>query len=352
MTVSAEPIDVLILTGGQGAEHDVSLASAASVTAHLDPARYRQTAVTLGRDGRWYDDTGDAFLHQVEDVVRLMRRADVVFPLIHGRTGEDGTLAALLDLSGTPYVGSGVRAGAVAMDKHLTKLLAVDAGISVAPGVLVDSDREGARLPDGHGLRPPLFVKPNREGSSYGVTRVSAWHELAEAIDVAARFDRHVLVEEQIRGREVDIAVFTTHDGERRISPPLEILVGSAEFFDTAEKYDGGATFVVPAPLPVGAAARLREHADRLYRLLGCAGVARFDFFLAGEELVLNEVNTAPGLTAASQVPRMFAADGLPYSALLDALIDAAMPWPTSSTPVLTSADVRPYPMVPIRGTR
>jgi len=323
MTASAEPINLLIITGGPGSEHDVSLASAASASTHLDSARYRVTTVILDRTGRWCDAAGTPLPRRVEDLVRLVQRADVVLPLMHGKIGEDGSLAAVLDTCGTPYVGSGVRAGAVAMDKHLMKLLAVDAGINVAAGVLVDG-RETVPPFD-----PPLFIKPNAEGSSYGVQRVSTVDDFAAAVAEAAVFDPRVLVEKEIAGREIDVAVLETADGTLRVGPPLEIVVKDAEFFGTAEKYDGGAAFLVPAPIPDEATTRLRDHAARLYRLLGCTGVARFDFFLTDDGgLVLNEVNTAPGMTAASQVPLMFAEDGLPYSKLLDTLVDAAMAVP------------------------
>ncbi|MFD0559064.1 D-alanine--D-alanine ligase [Stackebrandtia endophytica] len=323
MRVSAEPIDLLIVTGGPGSEHDVSLASAASATTHLDAARYRVTTVILDRAGRWCDASGTPLPRRMEDLVRLIQRADVVLPLMHGKVGEDGSLAAVLDACGTPYVGSGVRAGAVAIDKHLMKLLASDAGIPVAAGVLVDG-REVSPPFD-----PPMFIKPNTEGSSYGIQRVSMVEDFAAAVAEAAAFDPRVLVEKEIVGREIDIAVLQMPDGTLRVGPPLEIIVEAGGFFGTAEKYDGGATFLVPASIPDKAAIRLRDHAEKLFRLLGCAGVARFDFFLTDDGgLVLNEVNTAPGMTAASQVPRMFDADGLPYPRLLDTLIDTAMAVP------------------------
>lgn len=306
----------------------MSLASAASARAHLDPERYAVRLVAIGADGTWYDDGRVALRGGVEGAVRAIRAADVVVPLVHGDVGEDGTLAGLLEMVGVPYVGSGVRAGAVGMDKHLTKLVATDLGIPVAPGVLLDV--QGATAgPDtwpplvAH-LRYPLFVKPCRQGSSYGVARVPDPGGLADAVRSAARYGPHVLVEEQVLGREVDIAALTAPDGGLRLSPPLEILVEASAFFDTARKYDGTAVFQVPARLDDGDLRLIRRHTGDLYARLGCAGVARFDYFLTVDGPVLNEVNTVPGFTQHSQVPRMFAADGLVYGDLLALLVDGA----------------------------
>ncbi len=321
-------VDVVVVGGGPGPEHDVSLASAASACAHLDPGRYSARLIAIGADGGWYDGAGTALPGGTEGAVRALRAADVVVPLVHGEVGEDGTLAGLLELIGVPYVGSGVRAGAVGMDKQLTKLVATDLGIPVAPGVLLDV-RGATADPDTWSplvdhLRYPLFVKPCRQGSSFGVARVPDPGGLTRAVRSAARYGPQVLVEEQVTGREVDIAALAAPDGTLRLSPPLEIVVEASAFFDTARKYDGTAQFQVPARLDDGDLALLRRHTTDLYARLDCAGVARFDYFLTADGPVLNEVNTVPGFTEHSQVPRMFAADGLAYGDLLALLIDDA----------------------------
>lgn len=326
MPSTDERLDVIVICGGTGAEHDVSVASADSILQHLDTTAYRGTRLLIGRDGRWYGDGGEA-LPGLAGAVGVLENADVVFPIIHGTGGEDGTLAALLDLCSVPYVGPGVRAGAVSMDKHLTKLLARDAGVRVAPGILLDtsgSDALGSRTAD---LEMPLFVKPDQEGSSFGVSRVTDRAELDKAIAHAAEFDRYVLVEQEAPGREIDNAVLEYPDGTLTVSAPLEIRVGSAAFFDTESKYvAGSAEFLVPAPVSDACADRLRQTSLQLYRLLGCTGTARFDYFVDEDgEPTLNEINVVPGLTAKSQVPRMFEAQGIDYSALLDILIRTAM---------------------------
>lgn len=318
---------VLVIGGGPGPEHDVSMASAASACAHLDPDRYAARLLTIGTDGLWYEGREAEQGVGVEAAARVIGSADVVLPLVHGDLGEDGTLSGLLDLVGVPYVGSGVRTGAVAMDKHLTKLVAADLGVPVARGVRLEVPAGAGvdRWPTTDGLRYPLFVKPCDQGSSYGVTRVTAPDGLADAVRLAARYGREVVVEEQVVGREVDVAAFTGPDGNLRISLPLEVLVEPGSFFDTARKYDGTARFRVPATLDPRDLALLRHHTRALYRRLGCAGVARFDYFVTASGPVLNEVNTVPGFTEHSQVPRMLAAEGVPYRDLLTLLVEGAL---------------------------
>ncbi|MFC4561053.1 D-alanine--D-alanine ligase family protein [Nocardiopsis mangrovi] len=318
-------VHVIVVCGGSGAEHDVSVASADSILEHLDATAYRATRLVIGRDGRWFRD-GEA-LPGLAAAVALLEGADVVFPIIHGTGGEDGTLAALLDLCGVPYVGPGLRAGAVSMDKHLTKLLARDADVRVAPGVMLDTRQPDALGSFPAGLDAPVFVKPNQEGSSFGVSRVTDLDELEKAVAHAAEFDRYVLVEKEVAGREIDIAVIERPDGTLAVSAPLEIRVGSGTFFDTDAKYaEGGAEFLVPAPVPDTTAERIGQVSLLLYGLLGCEGLARFDYFVDDlGEPILNEVNVVPGLTAHSQVPRMFKAQGIEYSELLDILITTAL---------------------------
>ena len=326
-TPPAGPIRVAVIGGGRNCEHAVSLASAASVRAALDPAAYDVLALTIGPDGRWHRGDGSGRPLGVTPVaslaaaVALLGDCDVVFPVVHGPHGEDGSLAALLDLAGLPYVGAGVRGGALAMDKWATKLVAADLGLAVAPGRLLTA----ASAP---GLRPeqfPVVVKPVAAGSSHGVGLVRAAEELGPALAEALALDSRVLVEDFVTGREIDLAVLERPDGSLLVGPPLEIAVGEGGLFDTEQKYGGGARFLLPAALAEQERKELEEAALALFTALGCRGVARFDFFLTAGGPVLNEVNTMPGMTSESQVPKMFASVGLPYPALLDQLVRGAL---------------------------
>jgi D-alanine-D-alanine ligase len=310
---------VAVIGGGQNCEHDVSLASAASVRAALDPARYEAVALTILRDGRWLgpdeQPLGSSTADSLAGALAVMAECDMVMPLLHGPRGEDGTLAALCELAGIPCVGAPVRAGALAMDKWATKLVAEAVGVRTAPGRLVTEANLPTVVFDG-----PVVVKPVAAGSSFGVRLVGTEEELEPALLAALVLDDRVLVEQVMVGREVDVAVLDDPDSGRRVGPPLEILVNDG-LFDTATKYDGSATFVIPAQLTEAESNVLTDSALRVYDALGCRGIARVDFFLTPDGLVLNEVNTMPGMTAESQVPKMFAADGLTYPEFLDRLI-------------------------------
>ncbi|MFC0527183.1 D-alanine--D-alanine ligase family protein [Phytohabitans kaempferiae] len=308
---------VAVIGGGQNCEHEVSLASAAAATAALDPARYQVMALTIGVDGGWRDERDRPI--GLAAAVELLRDCDVALPLVHGPRGEDGTLAALLDLAGVPYAGSGLTAGAVAMDKWVTKLVAEAIGIATAPGVLL-TEATAATYAWTH----PVVVKPVAAGSSRGVRRVDRPGELPEALEAALALDRRVLVEDVIEGREVDLAVLARPDGTRIVAPALEIVVAGG-LFDYASKYDGSAVFRVPAPLAEADRKALEHAALAMYDALGCRGVVRVDFFVTADGPILNEVNTTPGFTGRSQVPRMFAAAGIPYPELLDILIQDAL---------------------------
>lgn len=306
---------VAVVGGGRSCEHEVSLASAAAVAAALDPARHDVVRLTIDRDGGWREGGRAVGL---AGAVTTLRRCDVVVPMVHGPAGEDGTLAALCDLVDVPYVGSGVGAGAVAMDKWVTKLVASALGLGVAPGVLLT-----AATAVGHTVDRPVVVKPVAAGSSHGVSLVRRPEELGAALTAALALDDRVLVEDVVVGREVDVAVVGRPDGTRLVSPPLEIVCDGV--FDHDAKYGGTADLRVPAELAPDVVATLERAAVALYDALGCRGVARVDFFWTEHGPVLNEVNTTPGLTPASQVPRMFAAAGLPYAALLDLLVADAL---------------------------
>ncbi|SDF59624.1 D-alanine-D-alanine ligase [Lentzea fradiae] len=312
-------IRVAVIGGGQNCEHDVSVASAASVRQALDPARYEAVKLTIGRDGRWSGPDGQAFgtsaSSSLAGALGVLATCDVALPLVHGPLGEDGALAALCELAGVAYVGSPPRAGALAMDKWATKLVAEAVGVPTAKAALVTAkstvDYTG-----------PVVVKPVAAGSSFGVALVEREEDLEPAVRRALELDDRVLVEEVLRGREIDIAVLDDPDEGRRTGPPLEIRV--AGLFDTEVKYDGSAEFVIPAPLADTEVKALEHAALEVYEALGCRGLARVDFFLTEDGFVLNEVNTMPGMTAQSQVPKMFAATGLSYADLLDKLVRGA----------------------------
>lgn len=311
---------VLVIGGGQNAEHEVSLASAAAVAEALGAGGYEVSTVTISRAGIWEVagvSEGAASADSLALAMPLIAKADVVFPAVHGALGEDGVLAGLCALAGVRAVGSGPRAGAIGMDKWATKLVAEAAGLRTARGRLIDAADCGDAEFDG-----PVVVKPVSAGSSYGVSLVRDEGELGAALREAARFDRRILVEEVVQGREIDVAVIREAGGVRWAAPPLEIHASG--LFDTAMKYDGSARFTVPAQLSEGDATALGRAALTMFDALGCAGVARMDFFLTAEGPVLNEVNTMPGLTAASQVPRMFAAADVSYVDLLSRLVRAA----------------------------
>ncbi|WP_424215906.1 D-alanine--D-alanine ligase family protein (plasmid) [Streptomyces sp. BI20] len=315
------PVRVAVIGGGRNCEHEVGLATAASVCAALPADRYTAVPLTVDRDGTWLDPDGRPFADGPVGALRLLTSCEVVFPAVHGPHGEDGALAGWCELAGLPHVGSGVRAGALAMDKHATKLIARDLGIATARGVLVtEPPAPGAPCP----LPLPVVVKPIAAGSSHGVRRVDRAEEYAPAVAAALALDGRVLVEEFVTGREIDVAVLRRADGTLRTGPALEIVTAPGALFDTEDKYGGGADFRLPAELPGPQEAALGAAARALFEALGCAGVARVDFFLTPEgRPVLNEVNTMPGMTANSQVPKMFAVAGLPYPELLAELVEA-----------------------------
>ncbi|WP_226533677.1 D-alanine--D-alanine ligase family protein [Microbacterium paraoxydans] len=311
---------VLVIGGGQNAEHEVSLASAAAVAAALRMSDHDVTSATIDRHGVWRADgipTGVSAAESLALALPLLAHTDVVFPAVHGTLGEDGALAALCALAGVRVVGSGLRAGAIGMDKWTTKVVAEAVGLGTAQSRLVAAEDIGDVEFEGE-----VVVKPVSAGSSHGVSLVTEEGELLVALREAARFDRRILVEEVVRGREIDVAVLREKGGIRWAAPPLEIH--ATGLFDTATKYDGSARFTVPARLDAAEVAALKRAAIAVFDALGCHGVARMDFFLTDRGPLLNEVNTMPGLTAASQVPRMFAAAGVTYVDLVARLVRAA----------------------------
>ncbi|GAA4594733.1 D-alanine-D-alanine ligase [Actinoplanes octamycinicus] len=325
---------VAVIFGGQSAEHDVSCRSAASVFRFLDRGRYDVLPIRISRAGVWEigTDTGTgaefparpARSGSLIAALGALRSVDVAFPVMHGPFGEDGTLQAVLETAGVRYVGSGVLASATSMDKQFTKTIVAAEGIAVADGVVLRAGDDDVSAADRARLGLPVFVKPARSGSSVGVTRVDDWADLEQAIVLARKHDTKVLVEAAVLGREVDMAVLEHPDGTLEAGPALEIRHGAA-FFDFDAKYTpGAAEFVIPAELRPDQRELLAETAIRAFRALGCGGLLRVDFFLTDDGVVLNEVNTLPGLTELSQFPQIWRAAGRTYPELLDLLLRAA----------------------------
>jgi D-alanine-D-alanine ligase len=312
--------------GGRSSEHEISVASARSVVEALDSDRYETTAVAIGRDGRWELGTGngsavvETLPVPTSSVPAALGEVDVVLPILHGPFGEDGTVQGLLELAGVPYVGAGVAASAVCMDKDLFKAVLRDRGIPVTRNVTL---REGDPVENPFGY--PVFVKPARLGSSVGISKARDAAELEEAVAVARRHDEKVLVEEFVDGVEVECGVL----GNRRpvASLPGEIVPRLSDWYDYASKYDdGGMDLIVPPRLPQGTIERVQALAVDSFVATECEGMARVDFFVDRDgQVLVNELNTIPGFTATSVYAKLFEASGVGYQELLGRLIELAL---------------------------
>jgi len=334
--VTRRRLRIALVAGGRSSEHEISLASARSVLEALDPDHYDVTTIAIGRDGRWEleaGSSGHALVPGTEpgpaetlpvpaeskEVAATMGDVDVVLPILHGPFGEDGTVQGLLELAGVPYIGAGVAASAVCMDKDFTKKVLRESGIPVARHHTL---REGDELQNPFGY--PVFVKPARLGSSVGITKAHDEDELRAAVELARRHDDKVLVEEFIAGTEVECGIL----GNRT---PIASVVGEIvphnEWYDYAAKYDeGGSDIIVPARIADATAKRVQELAVDSFIATECEGMARIDFFVRGDgEVVVNEINTIPGFTATSVYARLFEASGVSYPELLQRLIDLAL---------------------------
>jgi len=316
---------IAVLAGGRSSEHDISLASARSVVESLDPEHYDVVTVEIGRNGRWALGSGDGSVAETLPVPAANAPAtlgsvDVVLPILHGPFGEDGTVQGLLELAGVAYVGSGVAASALCMDKDLFKKVLRDSGIPVARHLAL---REGDALQNPFGF--PCFVKPARLGSSVGITKAHDEAELEEAILLAFRHDDKVMIEEFLDGIEVEVGVLGNR--EPVASLPGEIVPLGHEWYDYASKYDeGGMELVIPPNLPESVIEQVQRVAVESFRVTECEGMARVDCFVVrGDEVVVNELNTIPGFTATSVYAKLFAASGVPYQELLRRLIDLAL---------------------------
>jgi D-alanine-D-alanine ligase len=370
MSGTAGKVRVAVVFGGRSAEHAISCVSAGSVIAALDPDRYDVVRVGITPDGRWVladpgqrlainggelpevsDGTavslvgdpagrGLAVLDAGSAIGPALTEVDVVFPVLHGAYGEDGTIQGLLEMSGLPYVGSGVFASAASMDKEFTKKLLAAAGlpqgdhvvlrdaagaVCADPSLLDDAARERLGL--------PVFVKPSRAGSSIGITKVTDWAQFPAAVATAAAIDPKVIVEASVPGREIECGVLAPRgSGLPETSLPAEIrLRPGVDWYDFSAKYlDDSVDFDVPADLTPEQTAAVQEASRRAYLALDCRGLARVDFFLGTgpdgrDRLVINEVNTMPGFTPISMFPRMWAASGVDYPELVDRLIATAL---------------------------
>ena len=317
---------VAVLGGGRSSEHDVSLASADSVRAGLKDAGHVPIDIEVGRDGVWRRDGAEL-------TVTLGRRldgVDVVFPALHGPYGEDGTVQGLLECLDLPYVGAGVLASALCMDKVAFKDLMAHAGIPQVAHRAVSqesfADEPAAQLHRLAELGLPVFVKPARLGSSVGIGRVATADELPAALKAAFEHDPRALVEAASSGREVECSVMGNEDPIA--SPPGEILLAAGEsgWYDYEAKYTpGGMELIVPARIPDDVRERVRELAVTTFKLTGCRGLARVDFFVSGEEVLVNELNTMPGFTQTSVFASLFAASGVTYPEVLDRLVALAI---------------------------
>jgi D-alanine-D-alanine ligase len=340
-----------ILFGGRSGEHEVSLASASSVIRGLDPDKYEAVPIGITKDGHWL--VGQGATKMLPEVLKGGRRVmlaadpteaalvpldrgagaqrlDVIFPVLHGTFGEDGTIQGMLDLAGLPYVGTGVLGSAVGMDKDVSKRLCQEAGIPVVPWVTVHRwhwERDPATVQaeiEKH-FPYPVFVKPATLGSSVGMTKVHEAAELSPALRLACEFGTKILVEQAVTAREIEVSVLGNH--EPKASVPGEI-VPHREFYDYTAKYlEEGTQLKIPADLLPTQVQRIQSLAVQAFGVLELAGMARVDFFLekSGGRLYLNEVNTIPGFTSISMYPKLWEASGIPFGQLIDTLIELAL---------------------------
>jgi D-alanine-D-alanine ligase len=352
MTNEKKRLRVGILFGGRSGEHEVSLASAASVIRALDPEKYEALPIGITKDGRWLVGSGAhkmlpevlrsgqrvvlppdptaAALVPLDEAQSPGLRVDVVFPVLHGTFGEDGTVQGLLDMAGLPYVGAGVLASSVGMDKDVQKRLFHEARLPVVEYVSIprsewERDPRRAERDIFKKLRLPVFVKPATLGSSVGMTKVHQRRDLTVAMNVAAEFAQKILVERAVSAREIEVAVLGNENP--KASVPGEI-VPHREFYDYTAKYlEDGTRLVIPAKLTQAQVRKIQNYAVRAFQAIECSGMARVDFFLEKRsgKILVNEINTIPGFTSISMYPKMWEASGVSYRELIDRLIQLAL---------------------------
>lgn len=355
MSAEQRKLRVGVLFGGRSGEHEVSLASAASVIRGLDPQKYEAVPIGITKEGHWLIGAGAQKM--LPEVLKAGQRVvmsadptetalialdgwgsasaggkklDVIFPVIHGTFGEDGTMQGLLELAGLPFVGAGVLGSAIGMDKDVAKKLMQVAGIPVVPWIAVqradwERNPKEIRRAVEKKFKYPVFVKPATLGSSVGMTKVHSRAELGPALDLAAEFAMKILVERAVSAREIEVSVLGNHDPKASI--PGEI-VPHREFYDYTAKYlEDGTQLLIPAKLKKSEMKNVQSMAVTAFKALELSGMARVDFFIEkrGGKIFLNEVNTIPGFTSISMYPKLWEADGIPFQALITKLIELAL---------------------------
>ena len=324
-------INVTIICGGRSSEHEISCISASGIIAAIDRKKFNPSLVGITKSGKWVSLPADTKFEikggqlptvpeSAPEISFNQISTDVLFPILHGPYGEDGTIQGLIEMLDLPYVGSGVLASAVGMDKHFAKQIFAAHGISVAPGIAL---RIGEEIKD-PGFGYPLFVKPARGGSSRGTHKVNRAEDLSAAVSDAFKYDAKIIIEKAIVGREIECAVLE-RDGNIEASLPGEIKIDPKfEFYDFEAKYlDSATNVVVPADIKRGEA--IQQAAIAAFKALGCSGLARVDFFYTSDDqIIINELNTAPGFTSTSVYPKLWAASGLSYTEIITALIETA----------------------------
>jgi len=344
-----------IVFGGKSAEHEVSLQSAKNIVDAIDKSRFEVVLLGIDKQGQWHVNDAANYLQNASDPARIalnpsaisvahipgretaqlinaesgtpLPAVDVIFPIVHGTLGEDGSLQGMLRMANLPFVGSGVLGSAACMDKDVTKRLLRDAGLKIAPFItLTRANRQRYAFAEVQAqLGLPLFVKPANQGSSVGVSKVTSEAQYYAAVDLAFTFDHKVVVETGIKGREIECAVLGNDNPEA--STCGEIVLNS-EFYAYDTKYidDNGARVVIPAAIDPAVNDAIRQTAVAAYETLGCAGMARVDVFLTDDnDIVINEINTLPGFTNISMYPKLWQASGLGYTDLISRLIDLAL---------------------------
>jgi D-alanine-D-alanine ligase len=356
-------IRVAVVFGGRSNEHAISCVSAGSILRNLDPQRFDVVAIGITPEGSWVLTDGDpaalaitnrqlpgvsaesgtelalaATPRRAGELVSLspggaevLASVDVVFPVLHGPYGEDGTIQGLLELAGVPYVGAGVLASAAGMDKEFTKKLLLAEGLPIGAYAVLRAPQSTLQPAQRESLGLPVFVKPARGGSSIGVSRTTSWEELPTAVAHARQHDPKVIVEAAVVGRELECGVLEFPDGTVQASTVGEIRVAGVRgredsFYDFATKYlDDAAELDVPAKIDDDISDAVRELAIRAFKAIDCQGLARVDFFLTDDGPIINEVNTMPGFTTISMYPRMWAASGVDYSMLVSTMVETAL---------------------------
>lgn len=352
-------IRVAVLYGGRSSEHSISCISAGAIMAHLDTDKYETIPVGITTDGYWVVGTkeleklsisertlpfvtdgekvqlvidphnpGRIVYSEGDKAGELYAQVDIVFPVLHGRFGEDGTVQGLFELAGVPYVGTGVLSSSGSMDKEFTKKLAAASGIPTGREVVLRENRELTEDEKTY-LGLPVFVKPARGGSSIGISKVDEWEDLPKAVDLARSYDSKVIVESRIIGVEVECGVLQYPDGSVIASPPAQLTdteAGDEGFYGFDTKYlDSVVTAQIPAPIGEELIRNIQELAIETFHVMDGEGLARVDFFVTDKGPVLNEINTMPGFTPISMYPQVFAAAGIEYAELLDILIQRAL---------------------------